>query len=72
MVPLPTDQKEKPKVLIVGAGIGGVCLALLLEKAGVPYLVFERASEIMFLGIEQDRKQLILSSTSFPALNHDR
>ncbi|GJJ71466.1 hypothetical protein EMPS_03816 [Entomortierella parvispora] len=50
MTSLPIDAQQKPKVLIVGAGIGGVCLALLLEKAGVPYLVLERADEIKFLG----------------------
>ncbi|KAF9966689.1 hypothetical protein BGZ70_001588 [Mortierella alpina] len=39
-----------PKVLIVGAGLGGVTLAILLEKAGVPYEVFERAATVKPLG----------------------
>lgn len=39
-----------PKVLIVGAGLGGLVLALILEKANVEYEIFERATEIRPLG----------------------
>lgn len=38
------------KVIISGAGLAGLFLALLLEKLGVPYHLFERASEIKPLG----------------------
>ncbi|KAG0205528.1 hypothetical protein BGX28_002827 [Mortierella sp. GBA30] len=31
-----------PKVLITGAGIGGLTMAILLEEAGIEYQVFER------------------------------
>ncbi|ORZ04202.1 hypothetical protein BCR41DRAFT_426043 [Lobosporangium transversale] len=41
---------NKPKVLIVGAGLGGLLLAILLERAGVPYEVLERAAAIKPLG----------------------
>ncbi|KAG0333474.1 hypothetical protein BG000_009118 [Podila horticola] len=41
---------RKPKVLIAGAGIGGLTLAILLKKAGVNFLVLERAKEIKPLG----------------------
>ncbi|KAK3822705.1 MAG: hypothetical protein J3Q66DRAFT_424105 [Benniella sp.] len=41
---------EKLKVLIVGAGLGGIMLAILLEKAGVPYQVYDRMTEIKPLG----------------------
>ncbi|KAF9379890.1 hypothetical protein CPC16_010549 [Podila verticillata] len=41
---------EKPKVLVIGAGLGGVTLCLLLEKAGVNYELFERAAEVKPLG----------------------
>ncbi|KAF9277910.1 hypothetical protein BGZ68_008912 [Mortierella alpina] len=41
---------KRPKVLIVGAGVGGITLAILLEKAGVPYDVYERAVEVKPLG----------------------
>ncbi|KAF9158834.1 hypothetical protein DFQ26_007193 [Actinomortierella ambigua] len=37
-------------VLISGAGIGGVLLAGLLEKAGISYQVFEKAQEVKPLG----------------------
>ncbi|KAF9115434.1 hypothetical protein BGX27_007809 [Mortierella sp. AM989] len=35
---------ESPKVLIVGAGMGGLTLGLLLERIGVDFEIFERAS----------------------------
>ncbi|KAK3814505.1 MAG: hypothetical protein J3R72DRAFT_529880 [Linnemannia gamsii] len=41
---------EKPTVLIVGAGLGGLTLGALLEKQGVPYTIFERASTIKAFG----------------------
>ncbi|KAF9410787.1 hypothetical protein BGZ76_005439 [Entomortierella beljakovae] len=40
----------KPEVLIIGAGIGGLMVALLLEQIGVQYHVYERASEVKPLG----------------------
>ncbi|KAI1307885.1 hypothetical protein EDD11_004357 [Mortierella claussenii] len=43
---LPTNAR----VLIVGAGIGGLTLAALLGKAGIEYHIFERAREIRPLG----------------------
>ena len=36
------DDEKKPPVLIVGAGVGGLCLAQGLRKAGVSTMVFER------------------------------
>ncbi|KAG0037390.1 hypothetical protein BGZ82_002632 [Podila clonocystis] len=41
---------EKPKVLVIGAGLGGVTLCLLLEKAGVRYELLERAAQVKPLG----------------------
>lgn len=41
---------EKPKVLIVGAGIGGLMLGNFLEKGGIPYAIYERAKEVKPLG----------------------
>jgi salicylate hydroxylase len=38
------------KVLIVGAGIGGLCAALSLHKAGIDVRVFERASALGEIG----------------------
>lgn len=41
---------EKSKVLVIGAGLGGVTLCLLLERAGVRYELFERAAQVKPLG----------------------
>ncbi|KAF9984524.1 hypothetical protein BGZ75_003911 [Mortierella antarctica] len=40
----------KPHILIVGAGTGGLMLALLLEKAGISYEVFEKTKVLKPLG----------------------
>ncbi|KAF9394282.1 hypothetical protein CPC16_011828 [Podila verticillata] len=40
-----TTDNGKPKVLIVGAGIGGLTLGILLLKAGVPFEIYERTKE---------------------------
>ncbi|KAF9910607.1 hypothetical protein EC991_006166 [Linnemannia zychae] len=44
----------KPTVLIVGAGLGGLMLGALLEKADIPYAIFERTAQVKPLGIEED------------------
>ncbi|KAG0260761.1 hypothetical protein BGZ95_004364, partial [Linnemannia exigua] len=45
-----TARADKPKVLIVGAGLGGLMFGALLEKSGVPYTIFERATIVKPLG----------------------
>ena len=40
----------KLKVLISGGGIAGLTLAILLERAGIDYEVFERATNVRSLG----------------------
>ncbi|KAG0362731.1 hypothetical protein BC939DRAFT_533416 [Gamsiella multidivaricata] len=44
------ENSSPPTVLIVGAGIGGLTLAVLLQRAGIHYEVLERAAEIRPLG----------------------
>ncbi|KAF9096064.1 hypothetical protein BGX27_001176 [Mortierella sp. AM989] len=46
----PQNEKPKPQVLIVGAGIAGLTLGILLDQINVPYHIFERASEVKPLG----------------------
>ncbi|KAF9899260.1 hypothetical protein EC991_009219 [Linnemannia zychae] len=46
----PHVTNDPPRVLIAGAGLAGLFLGILLEKAGIPYEIFERAAEIKPLG----------------------
>ncbi len=39
------------RVMIVGAGIGGLSLALMLEEAGIETIIFEKARELTELGV---------------------
>lgn len=51
--PLTLEEEEnmkKPTVLIVGAGLGGLTLAILLHKAKIPFFVYERAHAVKHLG----------------------
>lgn len=44
------DEQAPPSVLIVGAGLGGLLLAILFEHSNIPYHIFERASQVRPLG----------------------
>ncbi|KAF9179165.1 hypothetical protein BGZ51_007160 [Haplosporangium sp. Z 767] len=44
------SNQKGPHVLIVGGGIAGLATAILLERAGISYHVFERAKEVKVLG----------------------
>lgn len=48
-----------PKIIIVGASLGGLMLAIILEMAGIPYRIFERAKVC-----EPLRKSIFLFSLS--------
>jgi thioredoxin reductase len=41
---MTVSQKQQLAVMIVGAGFGGLMLALLLEMAKVEYHVYEKAA----------------------------
>ncbi|KAF9425487.1 hypothetical protein BGZ76_003213, partial [Entomortierella beljakovae] len=43
-------DNEKLEILVIGAGIGGLMIALMLEQIGIHYHIFERASEVKPLG----------------------
>ncbi|KAF9122803.1 hypothetical protein BGW39_009484 [Mortierella sp. 14UC] len=58
---MPQDNIKKPTVLIVGAGLGGLLLGALLEKAGVPYKIFERAPCVKPLGSALSVGPLVLT-----------
>ncbi|KAG0342030.1 hypothetical protein BG000_007223 [Podila horticola] len=50
LTPEEKAHLKRPKVLIVGAGIGGLTLGILLQKGGIDYQIFERAKEVKPLG----------------------
>ena len=47
----PTDPPAKPQIVIVGAGIGGLVLALELHRVGIDCRVYEAAQVIDPLGV---------------------
>ena len=47
----PNSDGKNPHVLIVGAGLSGLLLAILLDKAGIPYEIYERAASVKPLGM---------------------
>ncbi|KAF9103777.1 hypothetical protein BGX29_002913 [Mortierella sp. GBA35] len=42
--------RPRPRIIIVGAGLGGLMLGTLLDKMDVPYHIYERALEVKPLG----------------------
>ncbi|KAG0038842.1 hypothetical protein BGZ83_002975 [Gryganskiella cystojenkinii] len=46
----PSSDGKNPHVMIVGAGLAGLFLAILLDKAGIPYEVYERSASVKPLG----------------------
>ncbi|KAG0027283.1 hypothetical protein BGZ82_009045, partial [Podila clonocystis] len=61
------ENMDKPKVLIVGAGIGGLFLGNLLHKANIPFEIYERAREVKPLAIlhsNQHKRRAIIFISS--------
>lgn len=59
MTATSVDEQLKLKVIIVGAGIGGLLLAILLDKIGLDYDIFERSKELRPLGKRRKRHRLL-------------
>src|SRR6266852_8333837 len=45
-----TEAASKPRVLVVGGGIGGLSTALALSRKGIPVQVLEQAQEFKEIG----------------------
>ncbi|KAG9321168.1 hypothetical protein KVV02_008462 [Mortierella alpina] len=50
MKKMTLPPRPRPRVVIVGAGLGGLMMGILLEKMDVPYQILERATKIKPLG----------------------
>lgn len=50
MSTINTSSQKRPKVIIAGAGLGGVMLGILLELAGVNFDIYERSAIVQPLG----------------------
>jgi len=55
----------KPRILIVGAGIGGLTAAIALRRVGMGVEVFERAAELKEIGAG-----IVLSANAMRVLQH--
>ncbi|KAI9239642.1 hypothetical protein MVEG_07746 [Podila verticillata NRRL 6337] len=51
MSSIKIPSQKRPKVIIAGAGLGGVMLGILLELAGVNYDIFEKSAIVKPLGL---------------------
>ncbi|KAF9366818.1 hypothetical protein BGX34_006087 [Mortierella sp. NVP85] len=58
------EKHRPPVVLISGGGIGGLVLAILLERANIPYHIFEKAPTVKPLGAA-----LVLNANILPAFD---
>jgi len=47
----PATPQQAPRALVVGGGIGGMCAALALKRAGVDVEIFEAAREFKAMGV---------------------
>lgn len=44
--PMPTDDLAEHRVLIVGAGISGIALAVSLKRLGIPFILVDKAGDV--------------------------
>ncbi|GJJ77373.1 hypothetical protein EMPS_09732 [Entomortierella parvispora] len=47
---MPSAVQPKKPVIIVGAGLAGLVMAILFERMNIPYQIYERAAKVKPLG----------------------
>jgi len=45
-VKLPPVRKDSPKVIVVGAGISGICMSIKLAEKGIDHVVIEKEHDL--------------------------
>ncbi|MEZ5498470.1 MAG: FAD-dependent monooxygenase [Steroidobacteraceae bacterium] len=65
ILPIGPALMQEPSIAIIGAGIGGLCTALAMQRAGLRVRVYEQAPKLAEVGAG-----LSLSPTAAHALNH--
>jgi 4-hydroxyacetophenone monooxygenase len=43
--PVPQERLDRFRVVIVGAGLSGICMGIKLHEAGIPFLIYEKNPE---------------------------
>jgi len=61
----PKSDGKNPHVIIVGAGLAGLFLAILLDKAGIPYKIYERAASVKPLGMMSGNERQVYCEIPF-------
>jgi 4-hydroxyacetophenone monooxygenase len=44
--PVPQDRLDHFRVVIVGAGLSGICMGIKLHEAGIPFIIYEKNPEV--------------------------
>lgn len=65
------NDEPPPSVMIVGAGLGGLTLAILLQRAGIEYQVFEKSTEIKPFGTHPLSSLSLVSTFYVPSVEEE-